>query len=247
MSLLERVLHKIDALILRAFSPIVEPYLCWRQRRQRAKWDRDWERESQRPVSQLSTIVPRELVEAVESGWIPPSSSVLDVGSGRGQVAAWLAEQGFRVLGADISEEATNLAKRHFEHLSGRLEFRTIDFCVDPPDGAQFDVLFDRGCLHIILPAMRPRYVANLAARARAGARLLLLSRVSKGHSESQLVAELRELFDPYFEVIRTQSAAEPNRRSVGPVPRDETRAVVFWMIRRAFPEHFGHIGCKTR
>jgi len=206
---------------LRLLLPVFEPYLS---RLQRARWDQDWELESQRPVSELSTVVPNELVEAVESGWIPPSSSVMDIGSGRGQISAWLAERGFRVLGVDLSAEATALAKLHFHHLGERLEFRTFDICTTPPEPGRFDWLVDRGCFHIIPDPLCPRYVANVAAWAKHGAPFLLFCR-------SYRVDRVPELFDSYFELIRTQPILYS--RSVGSIPRVTGPGVAFWMIRR--------------
>jgi cyclopropane fatty-acyl-phospholipid synthase-like methyltransferase len=176
--------------------------------------------------------VPRELIEAVDTEWIRPGSSVLDIGSGRGQISAWLAARGFHVLGADLSAEATKLAKAHFQGPSDRLEFRTLDICRDPPEAARFDALVDRGCFHVLPPPLRPRYAANVAAWAKEGARFLLLCKVTR--TEHLLVQEVRQLFAPYFDVVRAEPAAEPHRRSAGPLPRAEAPGAVFWMIRRA-------------
>jgi cyclopropane fatty-acyl-phospholipid synthase-like methyltransferase len=161
----------------------------------------------------------------------------MDIGSGRGQISAWLVERGFRVLGADLSEEATKLAKKHFQHMGDSLEFRTLDICRDPPDDSRFDAMFDRGCFHVIPREQRPRYVANVAAWAKGGARFLLLR---KGYSDSRFIVEHRKLFDPYFELIRAQPAAEPHRRSAGPIPRVEAPGAAFWMIRRTSPRVSG-------
>jgi SAM-dependent methyltransferase len=208
---------------LRPIYPLIEPYFRWRRRE---RWNATWAVESARPASELSTIVPRELVEAVDSGWFPASSSILDIGSGRGHISAWLAERGFRVLGADLSEEATGLARRHFAHLSDRVEFRTLDMCAAPPQGARFDVLLDRGCFHVIPAALRSRYIANVASAAHGGARFLLLCKLS-------MVEEAHALCAPHFEVLRTHATAEPHRRSAGPMPRAEAPAAALWMIRR--------------
>jgi cyclopropane fatty-acyl-phospholipid synthase-like methyltransferase len=186
--------------------------------------------ESRRPVSDLSTESSPELVEAVESGWFPPSSSVMDIGSGRGHISAWLAERGFEVMGADFAPEATRLARKHFEGVSDRLTFRTLDICADSPEPARFDALFDRGCYHSIPRETKPRYARNAATWAKEGARFLLLSKVAR--SESELIEEVRELFGPYFDVVRT----EPTflTRSTGPIPRIRLPAIAFWMVRWA-------------
>jgi SAM-dependent methyltransferase len=210
-----------------AIASLVEPVLT---RRRRLSWDRAWMVESRRPVAELSTTVPRELIEAVESGWIPASSSIMDIGSGRGQIAAWLAARGFHVLGADLSAEAIKLARRHFQHVSDRLEFRRLDICNDPPDAGRFDALVDRACFHVIPPVLRPRYVDCVAAWAKPDARFLLLCRVNDPMGR---VETLRGLFDPHFELIRARPTTERIRRSAGPIPRIEAPGIALWMIRR--------------
>jgi SAM-dependent methyltransferase len=180
-------------------------------------------------VAELSTTVPRELIEAVESGWIPASSSIMDIGAGRGQISAWLAERGFHVLGADLSAEAITLAQRHFQHVSDRLEFRRLDICSDPPEAGRFDALVDRGCFHVIPPALRSRYVDRVAAWAKHEARFLLLCRTNDPMGR---VETLRELFAPHFELVRARPTTEPIRRSAGPIPRMKAPGIALWMIR---------------
>lgn len=211
---------------LTVFFPVLSPAL---ERLRRVRWNTLWKIEGARPASQLSTAVPKELMEAVASGWIPAGSSVMDIGSGRGQVSAWLAERGFRVLGADLSAEATELARQHFQTVSATLEFRTMDICDHRPEAARFDALIDRGCFHIIPDALRPRYAANVAGWAKTGARFLLLAK--QDGPEDRMIADIRALFDPCFELVRTGTTVLS--RSAGPFPRIENRALVCWMVRR--------------
>jgi SAM-dependent methyltransferase len=206
---------------LRFCAPLVEPYLLrWQQQ----CWDRNWKIERERPLSQLSEVVPAELIEAVESGWFPPASSVMDVGSGRGQISAWLADRGFRVLGVDLSEQAIELARLHFGGAGPRPEFRAMDVCRTPPDAARFDCLVDRGCFHIIPHLLSTRYVDNLAGWARPGARLLLFCRPGR-------VARIDELFGTHFDIVR--SAPSAYVRSVGAIPRTVSPGRAYWMVRR--------------
>jgi SAM-dependent methyltransferase len=224
-----RIVHEIGRLCgpeghLRILSPVLTAYLPGRET---TRWDRDWVRETQRPASELSTIVPVELIRLVEEEWFPPGARVLDIGSGRGQISAWLAQQGFRVLGVDLSPEAIRLTRAHFQDFGDRLEFRTIDICGDTPEEARFDALVDRCCFHVVPPLLRPRYIANVAAWAKDGARFLLLCRESQA-------PPVPRLFEPYFELVRAQPMAGTLRRSAGPIPRWEEPGIEFRMIRRA-------------
>ena len=204
------------------FLPVLEPTL---RRLETARWNQDWTVESRRPVTQLSDVMPQDLVEAVQSGWVRPSSAVIDIGSGRGQISAWLAERGFRVLGVDVSPQATALARLHFSHLVGeRLEFRTLDACANAPAPGRFDWLVDRGCFHVIPELLHPRYVANLAVWAKPGAAFLLFCRIHRAD-------KVPELFGPHFETIRVRPS--PYSRSAGPLPRVTVSGMTFWMLRR--------------
>jgi SAM-dependent methyltransferase len=201
--------------------PVLEPVL---RRFEIARWNEDWGVESRRPAGDLSAVVPEELVEAVESGWVPASSSVIDIGSGRGQVSAWLAERGFRVLGVDVSPRATALARKHFRHLGERLEFRTLDVCGAVPEFDRFDWLVDRGCFHVIPELLCGRYLANVATWAKPGAPFLLFSRASRA-------TRVPELLAAHFDIIRSQPS--PYVRSAGSLPRVTAPGMTFWMRRR--------------
>jgi SAM-dependent methyltransferase len=205
------------------------------------RWEQNWQVESRRPVAQLATTVPLELKDAVRDGWIASGSSVMDIGSGRGQIGAWLAQQGFGVLGADLAESATELARRHFSDVGPHLQFKTMNICLDPPEPDRFDAFVDRGCFHGVPRELKRRYVENVATWAKPGARLLLFHKVDDGGStdadmgalQQTLERHVRSTFEPYFAIDRACAAAEPLARSAGPIPRKVKPGMVFWMVRR--------------
>lgn len=189
------------------------------------RWEDAWATERKGARDLLADVVPSQLEEAVATGWIPPGSPAIDIGSGRGQVAAWLAERGFPVLAADVSEEATLLARRDFAYLAPLLEFRTLDASI--PAGeleGRFDLLFDRGCYHILPTTLLPGYLSNVAAWARPGARFLLFSK--RGPD-----GDVPRLFEPAFEIRDSEPIVYV--RSAGPHPRAEAPGTAFRMIRR--------------
>jgi cyclopropane fatty-acyl-phospholipid synthase-like methyltransferase len=100
---------------------------------------------------------------------------VLDIGCGDGASAAWLARNGYRVTGIDLSPEAVRRAQARYAGLE-RLEFAAVDCCEPGVVPRTFDVLLDCGCLHCIPPRHVPRYVANLARWAAPGAELMILA-----------------------------------------------------------------------
>lgn len=139
---------------------------------QRAAWEAMWGRADFAPPW-LGRGAGREIAAAVTDGWFPAGATVLDVGCGQGEVAAWLAERGFRVLGIDIAAAAIARAQSRYGALPG-LEFLTHDICAAAPPGRGCRVLIDRGCLHQITDEDAPHYRRNLSAVAAPDARLLL-------------------------------------------------------------------------
>ncbi len=76
-----------------------------------------------------------------------PLCRALDLGCGRGRNSRWLAQQGFSVVGVDISGVAIANAKATQGALD--VDFHRLDVLVDPIPGGPFGVVFDYGCLHV--------------------------------------------------------------------------------------------------
>src|SRR6185295_3596455 len=153
-----------------------------------------------------------ELITAVRDGWFVPGSSIMDIGSGRGHISAALARRGFTVLGADLVESATQLARRHFSRIGPNLTFRTLDICMDLPEAGRFDAFLDRGCFHGLSQhaSLQQKYLENVFAWGKPGARLLLFHAVGQeGQSDAPLAArrmleaDIRRLFEPWFEISK--------------------------------------------
>lgn len=197
----------------------------------RRKWEHLWHVESVRPRDALATTIPDELAEAVRSGWFPPGCRVLDIGSGRGQISAWLAERDFSVVGGDLADEAVRLARREFAEIPGRLEFRRLDIIQDRPEPGRFDALLDRGCLHTIPAELRRTYAHNVATWCRPGGKLLVLHRL-EGEAH-HLVDDIRQLLGSAFELERHARTAQDLVRSAGPLPRHSAPGIAFWLVRR--------------
>jgi SAM-dependent methyltransferase len=102
------------------------------------------------------------LVDLVHAGTIAPGRA-LEIGSGTGTNALWLAAHGFDVLGIDVSERAVDMAMAKAERGAPRVTFSVHDFLEDTLAGA-FDFVFDRGCFHVFdEPAQRARFAERVA------------------------------------------------------------------------------------
>ena len=132
--------------------------------------DRVW---SGRPNLQLVTEVAD----------LPPGTA-LDVGSGEGADAIWLAARGWHVTGVDFATKALRRAAAHAEtegaELAARIEWLHADLRTWTPPEAGFD-LVSAQYMHLP-PAERRDLFARLAAAVAPGGTLLIV-----GHDISDL------------------------------------------------------------
>ncbi len=95
------------------------------------------------------TGVPDPHLIRLVRAWPGQGLRALDIGCGTGTNAVWLAGQGWRVTGIDLSARAIGRARTRAEQAGADIRFLCDDFLTCDrlePDG--FDFLFDRGCFH---------------------------------------------------------------------------------------------------
>lgn len=134
----------------------------------RADWNDRWRERADRPFDPdpwLIKVLPL----------LPAAGRVLDIASGRGRNALFLAERGLSVTALDISEEALAQLGQEAALRQLRLETRRVDLEDDPELPAEaFDLVIDFFFLHRpLLPqlrnAVRPGGVAVLRTLSCAG------------------------------------------------------------------------------
>ncbi len=90
-----------------------------------------------------------------------PKGRALDQGTGPGTQAIALAERGFEVTASDVSPAALAFAARQ-----AKARGATITFVEDDVLATRltepFQLIFDRGCFHVIDPEKRPIYVESM-------------------------------------------------------------------------------------
>lgn len=126
------------------------------------------------------------------------AGSLLDLGTGPGTQAIQLARLGFHVTATDISEAAVGLA-REKTHAS-RLDIIWVqDDILDTRLDRRFDLIFDRGCFHVIAPERRSDYVRIIAGLLSSGGYLFLkcFSRLQPGEQGPYrfMPDQIRDLF----------------------------------------------------
>ncbi|MCC6581187.1 MAG: class I SAM-dependent methyltransferase [Phycisphaeraceae bacterium] len=90
----------------------------------------------------------------------------VDIGCGTGTNTVWLAQQGFEVVGMDLSPRAIELAsaKVKQERVDDVVRLLVGDILTElpvPAGGAQ--LVFDRGCFHSVHATQRQRFAEQVA------------------------------------------------------------------------------------
>ena len=113
-----------------------------------------------------------------------PPGRALDVGSGEGADAIWLARNGWSVVAADISGVALQRGAQHAREagpdVSARIEWRQADLLASPPEPDAFDLVSAQ--FMQLPPEPRNRLFTALMASVRPGGTLLVV-----GHHPSDL------------------------------------------------------------
>jgi SAM-dependent methyltransferase len=149
------------------------------------------------------------LVEVIESRALAPGRT-LEVGCGTGTNALYLAERGFEVLGVDISPLAVEKAR---EKARGRCRFEVIDFLAAAPPGGPFQVVFDRGCLHVFDEARdRARFAERVAAQLVDGGVWLSLIGSTEGPPRDggpprRSARDVIDAIEPSLEIVTFRTA----------------------------------------
>jgi 2-polyprenyl-3-methyl-5-hydroxy-6-metoxy-1,4-benzoquinol methylase len=89
------------------------------------------------------------------------SGRVLDLGTGPGTQAIALAERGFAVTGTDVAAAAIEYAARSANERKVKVTWTQDDILATRLTGP-YDMIFDRGCFHVIHPASRGSYVRTI-------------------------------------------------------------------------------------
>lgn len=151
-------------------------------------------------------VQPRELSEIVEGPEALPPGRALDLGTGLGSKAIYLANHGWQVTGVEMVPRALRTAQRHARDAGVTVDFRQGDVTRLGQLGLApgYTLVFDFGCFHGLKNAERSGYVDGVTALAASGARLLMMAftrpipPVTTGVSES----EIRERFGGKWDLL---------------------------------------------
>jgi 2-polyprenyl-3-methyl-5-hydroxy-6-metoxy-1,4-benzoquinol methylase len=123
-------------------------------------WEELYRKDDVERLPWYTAALDADLESALERHGIR-AGRVLDPGTGPGTQALALAERGFVVTASDVSSAAIAYANRKAGPRGASVTFVQDDILATRLTGP-FDMVFDRGCFHVLKPAQRPAYVETM-------------------------------------------------------------------------------------
>jgi cyclopropane fatty-acyl-phospholipid synthase-like methyltransferase len=147
--------------------------------------------------------------------------SALDLGTGPGTQAIHLARRGFNVTATDISAAAIRLAREKAQKQGFEIRWEQDDI-LDTRLDRQFDLIFDRGCFHVLEPERRADYVSIVSDLLKTGGYLFLkcFSRLQPGEEGPYRFTpeHIRKIFGSRLSVLSIKETVYQG--TLDPLPR---------------------------
>ena len=155
---------------------------------------------SEKPAEYLVTLLTQKKIHV---------GKALDVCCGAGTNAVYLAGNGFRVTGIDISSTAIHHAKKRAQQqgVAPDCTFLAGNILTIQLPYNEFDFIFDRGCYHHIPLAKKPYFARLIAELLKKNGHYFLSCFSDKNEPWEKNVSkeEIKNNFSPYFSIGRIQ------------------------------------------
>ncbi len=122
-----------------------------------------------------------------------PNPVVLELGTGVGPVALFLAERGYQVTGYDVIPEAIRTAKEIASVRGLAITYEVVDVTAIPHSGRRFDLIIDSYCInHIVFSEERKSVFESVKARLKPKGYYLVSSSLyeSRRHSPDRKIVD---------------------------------------------------------
>ena len=135
-------------------------------------WDERYQHQAVETMPWFYPALDDDLRQALDQRGLR-GGHALDLGTGPGTQAMQLARRGFAVTATDISDAAIRLARETAETQGVVVHWQQDDI-LNTRLAGPFELVFDRGCFHVLPPERRPDYVATIAQLLNPGGHLFL-------------------------------------------------------------------------
>ena len=125
-------------------------------------WSEFYEQQAIETMPWYYPVLDPDLERALSERKIEPGRA-LDLGTGPATQALALAERGFEVTATDVAPQAIEQGRAQSVARKLPVEF-VLDDVLDTKLSGPFDLVFDRGCFHVLAPEQRARY-ADIVAK----------------------------------------------------------------------------------
>lgn len=143
-----------------------------------------------------------------------PRGRALEIGCGTGTNALFLASLGYEVVGVDLAPRAVARARARAAEAGVAVVFQEADVLVDPLPGGPYDLVFDRGCLHVFDEAAeRARFAEVVAGALAPGGQWLSLAGSTEGPARDfgpprRSARDLVLAIEPHLEILELRRAS---------------------------------------
>jgi 2-polyprenyl-3-methyl-5-hydroxy-6-metoxy-1,4-benzoquinol methylase len=134
---------------------------------------------------------------------IPQSSKVLELGCGAGNIALYLAEQGYESFGIDLSSVAISWAEEKKKELGLTATF-LVGNVVELTEYTQecFDLVVDGDCLWMIIGADRKDCLSNISRILKPNGLLIANAKLLNEDLQTRYYINPDNIFDPKLQCL---------------------------------------------
>jgi tellurite methyltransferase len=178
------------------------------------RWDR--QHAETHGVEPPSTFL-RQTVET--DGWRCPPGRTLDIATGKGRNALYLAQQGFKVVAVDISKVALDVARHHAQQKHLEIDFQQLDLEQSAFPEGEYDLILN---INYLQRSLIPKIKTALKLGGHVIFETYLIDQQVFGHpknpnyllAHNELLGQFRDFRVLYYREGKFSDGAAPSFRA---------------------------------